>query len=109
MLVWTGWGILVPVIGFICALATEAATRTFTGDEAYYGEHGWLILVALFSAGVIVFFLGRYLNLRPGKHLIDTDTGEEIEQRKSHTFFFIPMQYWGFILTGFGVYAAIAV
>ncbi len=35
--------------------------------------------------------------------MMDLDTGEELVLRPSHTFFWIPVMYWGPILTAIGL------
>lgn len=53
-----------------------------------------------------VYFAGRKLNApRQGFH---PATGQPVEYRNAHTFFFVPMQYWAFVLPIGGVAAAIS-
>ena len=39
--------------------------------------------------------------------MIDPKTNEEVEIIQRHTFWFIPMQYWGIIYSVIGIYALI--
>jgi hypothetical protein len=53
---------------------------------------GWLI-----AAG-IVWRLGRSLNQRQGRVLIDPTTHEQFVLRSDHSLFFIKMEYWAIIM-----------
>lgn len=54
------------------------------------------VLLIFFLAGIITFFLGKFLNK---KVHIKTRTG----QQEFHSFFFIKMEYWGVILPVLGI------
>ncbi len=81
LLIWKGAGLLVPVT----AVGMLLLTQLLLGG-AY--EHGWAKLIGLGLAGVICWFAGAHLN----------------KERAEHTFYFIPMQYWGVVLVVAGVY-----
>ena len=72
-------------------------------DDRYYQAHGWPKLVAFAVAAVIVGIVGRWLNRRQGKVLIDPETGREVVVGRGNTFFFIPMEYWAPILLVLGI------
>lgn len=102
MIVWSGLGFLVAVIGFGCLLGTELFVEGTLGEE-YYLAHAWPGLVGCLVGGAIIWFLGQFLNTRGTKTLVDPETGEEVPVRGRHSFFFIPMQYWGPILGVVGI------
>ena len=54
--------------------------------------------LALLVAGIIIGPLGKWLNNRKAKILIDKETGEEVVVTNNNSLFFIPMEYWGIIL-----------
>ena len=103
MIIWNGMGFLVAVIGFGCLLATEFITEAAYKDDRYYQMHGWPKLAAFLVAGVIVWFLGRYLNSKGARRLIDPETNQEVWLKRNHSFFFIRMEYWGPIFVVLGV------
>lgn len=103
MIIWSGLGFLVAVITFGCLLATEALVEAWFQDDRYYQAHGWPKLVAFVVAAVIVGVVGQKLKRRPGKVLIDPETGSEVIVGRNNTFFFIPMEYWAPILLVLGV------
>jgi hypothetical protein len=59
-----------------------------------------------FGAGLLViWFMGRWLNGRPQKILVDPESGERVILIGEHSLYWIPMQYWALIgLGGLAVY-----
>ena len=77
---------------------TEAPHGQIIVAEATGQEHlgGIGAGVGFLLAAVAVFFAGRKLNApKRGFH---PATGQPVEYRNAHTFFFVPMQYWAFVL-----------
>ena len=103
MIIWSGLGFLVAVVGFGCVLGAEFLTEAAFNDDQYFQSHGWPMLVAFLVAGAIVWFLGRYLNDKGTRRLIDPETNQEVTLKSNHSFFFIPMQYWGAIFVVLGI------
>ncbi|SIO84667.1 hypothetical protein [Nocardiopsis sp. JB363] len=93
MIIWRGWGILVPLIAAVLAVPCAAIVAEATGQQHLGGIGAG---VGFLLAAVAVFFAGRKLNTpKRGFH---PATGQPVEYRNSHTFFFVPMQYWAFVL-----------
>lgn len=92
MIIWRGWGILVLLIAGALAVPGGLSAEALLGPEM--GGIGAACGLAL--AGIAVFFVGQRLNApRPGYH---PGTGQPVMYRNAHTLFFVPMQFWGFIL-----------
>lgn len=107
-LVWSGHGYLVAVITFASCLLMELTTRAVFHDNSYYQDHAWPMAVALATAGAICFVVGRLLNGGPTQTLVNLETGERhVLPPSRHTFFFIPVQFWGPLLFVIAVVAAI--
>jgi hypothetical protein len=87
MIIWSGWGILVAVIGFACFVLTEFAVGSVMQDDRYYRNNGWPKLVGFAVAAVITWFVGRAFNRNSGRHSL----------------FFIPMEYWAVIFLVLGI------
>jgi hypothetical protein len=86
MIIWKGWGFLVAVFTFGASLAMELITESIAGDDTFYQNEAWPLALALVLAGVLTWFVGR-----------------KLQARGAHTFFFIPMHYWGVALIALAV------
>jgi hypothetical protein len=103
MIIWSGLGIVVALIVFVCLLAVEALTETAFADSSYYQIHGWPKLLGFLLAAAAVWGLNDWLEKRPGKVVIEKDTGREIVLKPRHALFFVPMRYWPYILCALGL------
>lgn len=107
MVIWNGWGILVGVFIFGCALVAQMLTIAFSGGDLYWEEHKWPFGVAMIVAGALSWFVGRFLAGRKARTLVDVETGEEVVFEPEHSLFFIRMHYWGPILFVLGFSIAV--
>ncbi len=99
MIIWSGAGLLVALIAYACG-----AAAIYLGEILQIQQTNWLMLIALIIAGVICWFLGRYMNRSKDKVMVDKETGEEVVVRgPKHKLFFINMEYWGPILAILGI------
>lgn len=97
-IVWRGWGILTPVLGFLIWLLPLAAAEAVLGHGTYSNVSKPLsVLTALAAAGAI-WVVGTTLNGVPGRLLVDPRTGEQVVLRRRHDLFFIPMQWWAIVM-----------
>ena len=103
MIIWSGLGYLIAVIGVGCLAIAEACTRAFFKDPTYYQTHGWPKLAGLWIAAILVYFLARRLERQPGWVVIDKATGQEVVLKKKHDLFNIPIHYWSYIFTILGL------
>ena len=95
-----------PVIAFAALILTATAVNAIFGG-GYFENHNWPPFLGAVLAGAAVWLLGRRLNGRPGRTMIDRQTGEEVELKNKHDLFFIPMEYWGPILVLLAVLLAL--
>lgn len=100
MLVWRGWGILVILLTVACMFGTQVIMNAALGTGAY---QEWMAGVALLLAAIPVWLIGRRLNGRPGRTLVDQATGQQVTLRARHDLFFITMEYWAPLLAVAGV------
>ena len=100
IIIYRGWGKLVPVIVIAMAFLSYEIGSSLGGELANL----WCVGLGLALSAAILFVLGRTLNGVPNRTLVDPETGEEvIEEREGiHTFFFIPMQHWAWPVLGAG-------
>ena len=108
MIVWKGFGILIPVLAFLAVFCGQLVQDAL-GFETPAGQdlsmQAALIwrTIPLFIASVIIWFLGKQLNKKHVTTYTDGKTGEEVEQvrQEQHSLFFIPFQYWAPIVALF--------
>lgn len=104
MLIWRGYGILVPVVTFLTLIMTEFSVENITNNENYYQENSWVILLALTVSAIICFLISIYFDSKKfEKVYIEKETGKEVIIRNKNTFFFIEIKYWSILLPLFGV------
>lgn len=107
MIIWSGFGFLVAVIGFAALIFTELASEKITGNNQFYQQHGWVILIGMLVAAALTYGLHRLLLLQKGRAVIDKETGQEIILRANHSLFFIPVKWWSVVFAALGVVFAI--
>ena len=90
MLIWSGWGILVPLI---VALALLLAVP-FGGDAARYS-----LAFSQAIAAVAIWVVGKKLTSNSGRIMVDQATGETVELKSKHSLFFIKIEHWSLVVT----------
>ena len=103
MIFWSGYGIVVALIGFFTLIMTEFISEYIADDRSFYQENSWVIFIGMIISAVITYGFNKLLQKEKSKIVIDKVTGEEFELRKSHSLFFINIKYWPilYILIGF--------
>ena len=98
MIFWKGYGILVLVI----AVAIGAIVSIIFSKVGSTEDMG--AAVGAIISGVVIWFVGNKFNSSDkSRTMIDKQTGRELVIKPEHTLFFIKMQYWAFIVSGFGI------
>ena len=108
MVVWSGFGILVLVIPVLTVLAIQSVTDALFGAAAYRQNAQWLPSLGLLLSALAIWLLGRRLNSRGARRLLDPATGEEVILRPRHAFFFIRMECWAALLLLVAAWLAVA-
>jgi hypothetical protein len=86
--IWKGWGILVALIPAAVMILISQWKEL---DASRFGlELGFLI------CAVLLWLIGSKLNKTPHVAFFDTEK-PAIEFKSQHTFFFIPMQWYGVV------------
>ena len=96
MVVWKGWGLAVIGITFLFVLPIQLSVEHFYGEGQYQALVWPIPLVFLLSA-IPTTLLGLKLHNKPGRVLVDPETGEKVELKATHSLFWIPMHYWGIV------------
>lgn len=96
MIIWRGYGWLIPVIVFLAFLCAQLGVERILG-EGYYGENEWPKYAAIAVSTVLIAALGHRFNYVKRGVIIDEETGES-RKSSSHTLFFIPIEFWAVIV-----------
>jgi|SRR5690606_8882452 len=98
MLIWRGYGLVVPIVGFGALVAGNLAADSLMG-EGYWAANDWpKVLAAAASAGLL-WAIGRKLNDGPRRTVIDPASGLEfVHTPGAHSFFFVPVEWAGLAL-----------
>lgn len=94
MIFWRGLGILAIPIPFGFSLIFDILF-----DSTMMNGIGTII------GAIIIWFLGRYLNLKKGKLVASNELNQEVKIKNHHRLLWIDMQYWAFFffIIGAGV------
>lgn len=87
------WGLLVPLIFVFVGVAYVFVEEAIMG-EATPENPGWGLWPVFLVTACILWPLGRRMNADAKRVVIDTETGEEIALDRSHSFFFVKVEYW---------------
>ena len=97
------------VIALAAFVGMEYTVEAINADESFYQNNGWPKIVGAAIGGVVIWFLGNYLNRKTNdRELLDPKTGERmvLQTGGGHSLFFIPMQFWGPIILVLGIVLA---
>jgi hypothetical protein len=102
ILVWRGWGIVVPVVVFLSALFVQMISTKLAGD-GYWEHHSYPLSMALLIAGGLIWLADRFLYRNPGRITVDEKTGERFRWITRHDFFFVRLRWWSLVCLGAAV------
>ena len=105
MLVWSGRGILIPIVFFITFIS---AGYLLAGPEGPNAE-AMVLSPALLLTAIFSYHFGMKWNKVEGQTLVDKNTGQEFIIKPNHSFFFVKMEYWGYIFFILGVIALVSI
>lgn len=102
MLIWKRWGILVFVIGLGFLAVTQLVVDAVWGEGTYAADSDLWAGVGFVFGGAVILVLGARLN-----EWARTEEGpwlptSQLPYRERHTFFWLPMEYWGVLLVMVG-------
>lgn len=105
MIIWSGWGILLlPIVALCCGIIFTTWYDLFDLKDSHPFISNLAFLISFVLASPIAWYVGKFFN-RPSKDqvFIHKETGEEYKYRPAHSFFFIRMEYWAYILPVIGI------
>jgi len=97
-MLYTGWGPLVFVVYLIITFGAQGFLSSWSGERRYFFHHQWAALLIFALSGVVVWFVGRFMNRKPVEVLELDEHGRKIVAKPRHTIWYIPAEYWGPIL-----------
>jgi hypothetical protein len=100
---WRGIGGVAVVIPIIVCLTINIVTSRVYDEANYFQAHLWPKVAALWITGVCVFLLGRYVNGKPPRVVVNRTTGKETMEKPYHHLMFIKLEYWGLIFVAIGL------
>lgn len=105
MIIWSGWGILfVPIVALCNVLIIFIWHDLFNLEDSHPLIKNFAFVISFLCSGVITWYVGKALNRSPKEQVyIHKESGEEVKFRPRHSFFFIRLEYWGFILPVVGI------
>ncbi len=95
--VWSGRGYLTLIVWVVCVFLF-----VFVLPEAY--RNSYAPAIATFTTGIFNWFFGNKWNIQQAKIEVDEETGQQYLYKNQHTFFWVPMQYWGLVLSIVGIW-----
>ena len=93
---WALWSLMAGTL--VLVLILEATGMT--GERSPAREHAWPVMLILLLAAGICLWIGK--DNYEERNVVDSTTGLQTTQRVRHSFYWIPIEYWG------GLYIAIA-
>jgi hypothetical protein len=94
MIIWRGWGILVPIIPVVLWLFVPQLFESIMSPDAYTEYFRHISAFSILLGALTIWFLGRKLNCSEGRTLVNEETGEKVLLKPTHSFFFINLEYW---------------
>lgn len=61
-IIWSGWGILAPIILVLCSFLTPSAVGAIASNPQYTLLHQWPLALGLALGGVVCWYVGLLVN-----------------------------------------------
>jgi hypothetical protein len=104
MIIWQGFGILIPIVALLVMLLVQFGLEAIVPSAIMDEYKKWfallnflMIAAALHGLAVLLKKIGK------PKIVIDKESGKEIELRRSDSLFFVPARFWPYIVLAFGI------
>jgi hypothetical protein len=93
-MIYSGAGPLALIVFVLMLVLYTALLSGYRPGDAS-SDHPLLTLAVFLVSGVIVWFLGRFLNRTPIAVEELTESGRKTMYYPKHSLFFVRMEYWG--------------
>lgn len=84
---WKGKGWAVALVTFACCLTSELVSEAITNDDTFYQNSAYPITIAMVASTAFTFLVVDKLKNSKSDYV-----------PSNHTLFFIPIDYWRWIL-----------
>jgi hypothetical protein len=103
MIIWSGWGFLVPVITWAGAGIIVLIMLLF--GQSIEGKDIIIVPLTFLIGGISTYLFHKYVLAKTEipRELIDTKTNQKVIFRRRNHLFFIPFRYWPYILELLGL------
>ncbi len=105
LVIWSGLGFLTVVIVILIGAPVTALVGMALKAFGLGRYVGLAFVIGLLAAAGVNWGVGRWLNNKPGRQLIDPATGNTVILRQKHRLFFIAMEWWSVPLVAFAAIA----
>ena len=105
IIVWSRWGILVPLIVVVCLFGAAFCIAPFHLETKLASSLLWIAGSAI--SALAIFFLARSLEAKKPRVLLDQATNKRVALRaNAGHFFFVPMRWWPYVIAAIGALLA---
>lgn len=104
MIFYSGYGWLTLLLFIAPLIVVGSILNWGFGIDVLATESPWPLHSIVVLGAVLTFAVGAYVNRIKGEERIYEKSGPVTRERTRHTFYWIPMQYWGVIF--FAIYLA---
>jgi hypothetical protein len=94
MIIWKGWGILVPLITAFLVVITLILFESLMAPETFTKYSNYIMSFGGGLSALAVWVLGKKLNSGAERTLLDETSGEKVTIKANHSLFFINFEYW---------------
>lgn len=104
MIIWKGWGILVIPIALLGILLSSLVSSLFVSGDVLKSSAGNIIIgIGFLLSAIGIWFIGKWFHSRSQRIMIDRETGKEYNMGRTHSLFFIRMEYWSIVAVILGI------
>lgn len=101
MVIWSGWGIVVPIVGCIAFFVAAFLVRI---GQLPAATASTIYAVAEILAGGLIGYIALRIESQPGETYVEKKTGREFSVgNDAGSLFFVPTRYWAYIVPALGL------
>jgi hypothetical protein len=98
LIIWRGLGCLTPIVAIVVFVGTQLIVDAIFGKGSYTERSNIYGSLALVISGIALWVIGSRIN-QP-RVINHPQLGPVKQEGGQHTFFFIPVEYWGILALG---------